>query len=74
MIDSGVKLLSHFKKLYSNTLLSLVEYSNRFLGKILPKIEPIYLRLIKMLEPVNNMLSNKLIAFIGSADPRIFEV
>ncbi len=74
MIDSGIKLLSHFKKLYSNTLLSLVEYSNRFLGKILPKIEPVYLRLIRMLEPVNVIFSNKLIAFIGSADPRIFEV
>jgi len=72
MIDAGLKIVSQFKKLYSNTLISISEFANPFLSKILPKFEPIYLRLIRLFEPFLNKLSKKLISFIERADPKTF--
>ena len=72
MIDAGLKIVSRFKRLYSNTLISLSEFANPFISKVLPKFEPIFLRLIRLFEPFLNKLSKKLIVFIERANPKIF--
>jgi flavin-dependent dehydrogenase len=74
IIDSVLKIVAKFKRLYSNTLISMAEFSNPFLCRILPKFEPRYLRLIRLLEPFSNKLNKKLITFIERADPIIFRV
>ncbi|TFF88188.1 MAG: NAD(P)/FAD-dependent oxidoreductase [Promethearchaeota archaeon] len=62
-------LLSLLKRL---TPLS-IDKLNALIKKILPKIEPTYLFLLKILEPFGNVLSKKLIEFTLKTNPSYFK-
>jgi len=74
ILNSLLKVASKFKRLYSKSLISLSEFSNPFLSKILPKFEPRYLKLVRFFEPFLNRLSQKILSFIERADPKTFYV
>ncbi|MFX0175949.1 MAG: NAD(P)/FAD-dependent oxidoreductase [Candidatus Hodarchaeota archaeon] len=71
-LNSIVKLLYKFKRLYKWFLFPFTQAANTFMKNMLKIIEPLYLLLIKLIEPWANIISNKLIKFVDRADPAIF--
>jgi flavin-dependent dehydrogenase len=47
--------------------------ANPVMKALLPILEPVYLVLVRILEPVTDPLSNKLIDFVNRADPSMFD-
>ena len=74
LMNLMVKIASCFKILYANTLINLAENANSTLNKKLPKMEPRLLKLINLIEPVSEKISKKMIEFVNSAHPVIFQV
>lgn len=48
--------------------------ANPVMKVLLPLLEPVYAFLIRIMEPLTDPLSRKLVAFVGNADPTIFDV
>jgi hypothetical protein len=48
--------------------------ANPVMKALLPLLEPVYIFLIRLLEPLTDPLSRKLVAFVENADPMIFDV
>lgn len=72
LIDLCLKLSLYFKSLYKKTLIGFSENANPLLREKLPKMEPRLLKIIKLIEPVSEKLSKKMIDFVNRADPIIF--
>jgi hypothetical protein len=47
--------------------------ANAVMKALLPILEPMYLVLVRILEPVTDPLSKKLIDFVKRADPSMFD-
>ncbi len=47
--------------------------ANPVMRFLLPRVEPFYLAALKLLEPVTDPLSRKLVSFVTRADPAIFD-
>jgi len=73
LVDSLLKISSRIGRKRSNLLLRLAEGANPLMRKYLPKIESVNLTLTKLLEPLNERLSKKIINFVFRADPSIFK-
>ncbi len=73
-MNNFVKFFRQLKKMLAIVLIPLSNSSNTLLRKTLPIFEPIYLNLIKLLNPLTERLSKKMIAFVDCVDPSIFNV
>ncbi|MFW9936599.1 MAG: hypothetical protein ACFFD5_03065, partial [Candidatus Thorarchaeota archaeon] len=71
-LNSIVKLLYRIKRLYRWLLYPFSRSANTFMKNLLNIIEPIYVLLIKLIEPWANNISKKIIKFVDKADPTIF--
>ena len=71
-LNSILKLLYRIKRLYRWFLFPFTRSANIFMKNMLKIIEPLYLLLIKLIEPWANKISKKLIKFVDKADPIIF--
>ena len=74
IVNSLMKFIQRRKRFFSILIVPLVNSINNFLKKFLPIIEPIFLKLMKFLEPLTDKLSIKMINFLDKANPLIFEV
>jgi hypothetical protein len=57
-----------------NFLPLTVNKINPLISRLLPKIEPVYLYLLRRLEPFGTAVSKKLIEFIWRVDPSYFNL
>ena len=73
-IDSIIKLFLHLKRLFKWILLPFSRSANNFMKKIFVIIEPIYLALVKLMDPWSDKISRNLINFVDRADPLTFMV
>ena len=73
-IDSIIKLFLHLKRLIKWILLPFSRSANNFLKKISVILEPVYLALVKLMDPWAAKISRNLIDFIDRADPLTFMV
>ena len=73
MLDSISKVVRRLIKKFEPTVNYFTDSGNLIMKKLVPKIEPIYLRLNRLLKPVTERLSQKLIDYVDRANPRIFE-
>jgi hypothetical protein len=71
-IDIGIKVLLKMKKILKIFIVPLSNSMNSFLGQFLPIFEPLYHKLIALLTPLTNKMSNNLIEFVSKAHPSIF--
>lgn len=71
-LNSILRLLYKVKRFYRWFLFPFSRSANTFMKNLLKIIEPVYLFLIKLIEPWANKLSKKLIRFVDKADPAIF--
>ncbi|MFX1557352.1 MAG: NAD(P)/FAD-dependent oxidoreductase [Promethearchaeota archaeon] len=71
-LNSIVKLLYRIERLYRWLLYPFSRSANTFMKNLLKIIEPIYILLIKLIEPWANNISKKIIKFVDKADPTIF--
>ena len=74
IIDSVMKSMLRIRKLLKILIIPLSNSLNTLMRKGLPIIEPINSAVIKLLEPISNKLSNKMIKFVDKANPSIFYV
>ena len=74
LFDSLLKSLKRFKKILAYLLFPLSNSSNKMIKTSLPLFEPIFFTLIKILDPITNSLSIKIIKFVNRANPLIFKV
>ncbi len=79
MFRIALKMMNYFCWIFrsmgkkrSKLLMKFVEGANPLMKKYLPKIEPINLTLTRLLNPINESLSRKIIDFVYRADPSIF--
>ena len=73
LIDFLLKIFIHKGKKRYRLILKLSDAANPIMRKYLPKIESVNSILTKLLEPINNCLSEKVIDFVYRADPAIFD-
>ncbi len=73
MLNSISKILRSMIKRFERTTNHLVDIANSMMKKLLPKIEPVYLGLNRLLKPVTERLSQKLIHQLDHVNPIIFE-
>jgi len=64
----SVKILEHLKKILPSS-----QFINPFVKRILPKVEPIYLKVISFFGPILSLMSQKLINFTQYAHPDLFK-
>jgi hypothetical protein len=74
ILNSLMKCAHRRKRFLSILIVPLVNSINNFLDKFLPIIEPIFLKIMKFLEPLTDRISKKMISFVDKANPLIFEV
>ncbi|MFO7797119.1 MAG: NAD(P)/FAD-dependent oxidoreductase [Promethearchaeati archaeon] len=67
IIEISVKLYKMLKRVIPSA-----EFVNPFIKRILPKFEPLFMKIINFLEPFLNLLSHKLIKFTRYANPNLF--
>ena len=70
-IDLIMKIIVTFYKMFKR-LIPSVEFINPFVKRILPQFEPLFIKLINLLEPLLNLLSKKIIKFTQYANPYLF--
>lgn len=73
MLDSFSSVLRRVIKRFEPMVDYFVDRANLFMKKILWWVEPFYLKLNKLLKPVTERLSQKLIEYVNEANPKIFE-
>ena len=74
LIDSLMISLSRKPKVFRTIVVPISNATNTFLKSTLPIFEPIYRSIQKLTNPIANKWSNKLIKFVGKANPSIFFV
>ena len=74
LFDSLLKSLKRFKRVLAILIIPLSNSSNKMIKTALPTFKPIYFTLIKMLDPITNRFSKKIIKFADRASPSIFKV
>jgi electron transfer flavoprotein-quinone oxidoreductase len=67
MVKSSIWFLKRIKRILPSS-----DFLNPFVKKILPSIEPIYSKLMALLEPILDKVSKKLIRFTQYAHPHLF--
>jgi len=72
MVDAMTSFMKITMKIFKGLLIPSIESINPLIRKILPKIEPIYFGILKLLEPLSIKVSNKLITFVLYADSDLF--
>lgn len=73
-IDFLLQFFSPLIKLIACFLEPVSVFANPFMKISLPIIEPIYQGLLKIIDPLTDPLSKKMVDFVERADPSIFEV
>jgi len=73
IVDAMTSIFRRIIKIFEGLLISSTESINPLIRKILPKIEPIYFWILKLLEPLSIKISNKLINFVLYADSNLFK-
>lgn len=73
LIDSLVKSLKKRQKLLSFIVVPISNCLNNFMKKSLPFIEPIYSFILRLLNPISNRLSTKILKFVEYANPIVFQ-
>jgi len=73
-IDLIMKSMLRIRRVLKIIIIPLSNSLNTLMRKSLPIIEPIYSAIIKLLNPISNKLSNKMIKFVDKANPSIFYV
>jgi len=71
-LNSILRLLYKVKRFYRWFLFPFSRSANTFMKNLLKIIEPVYLFLIKLIEPWADKISKKLIRFVDKAEPAIF--
>ena len=71
-IDIGIKGLSKIKRIVKIFIVPLSNSMNSFLEQFLPIFEPIYHKLIALLTPITDKMSNNLIEFVSKARQSTF--
>ncbi|MFW9941874.1 MAG: NAD(P)/FAD-dependent oxidoreductase [Candidatus Thorarchaeota archaeon] len=74
LIDSLLMSLKKKKKLISIFIIPISNCLNNLMKKMLPIFEPFYSFNLKLLEPISNRLSRKILKFVEYADPIIFRL
>jgi len=74
ILNSLMNFTHRRRRFLSTLIVPLVNSINNFLKKFLPIIEPIFLKIMKFLEPLTDKISKKMISFVDRANPLIFEV
>ncbi len=73
-IDLIMKSMLRIRRVLKIIIIPLSNSLNTLMRKSLPIIEPINSAIIKLLNPISNKLSNKMIKFVDKANPSIFYV
>jgi digeranylgeranylglycerophospholipid reductase len=73
LLDSVSKRMRGLINKFEPMVNYFTERANHFMKKILYVVEPIYLRMNRLLKPVTGRLSRKLIEYVDQANPRLFE-
>jgi electron transfer flavoprotein-quinone oxidoreductase len=73
IVDAMTSIFKMIIKIFKGSLIPSIESINPLIRKILPKIEPIYFGILKLLEPLSIKISNKLINFVLYADSNLFK-
>ncbi|MFX0023652.1 MAG: NAD(P)/FAD-dependent oxidoreductase [Candidatus Hermodarchaeota archaeon] len=73
VIDSLLKSLKKRRKLLSILIIPLSNSLNNIMKNILPLFEPIYSFILKLLTPISNRFSIKVMKFAKYANPNIFQ-
>ncbi len=74
IVDAMTSIFKMIIKIFKGSLIPSIESINPLIRKILPKIEPIYFWILKLLEPLSIKISNKLINFVLYADSNLFKI
>jgi flavin-dependent dehydrogenase len=72
-LNSFLRVFNRFKKLSGVVMEPLSNSANKLMKNMLFIVEPIYLKSIKLMEPITNRLSKKLVDFVDRADPSVFK-
>lgn len=72
LLNSLIKSLRRLKKLLAIIVIPLSNSMNNLMKKTLPLFEPLYLSMIRIMDPLTNRLSNNLIKFTNRANPLAF--
>jgi hypothetical protein len=72
LLDSLLKSLRKKEKLLSVIIIPFSNSLNNLLKKILPIFEPIFSFVLKLLGPISNRFSIKILKFVEHANPMIF--
>ena len=73
LVDTLLMSLKKKKKLISVIIIPISNCLNNLMKKMLPIFEPFYSFNLKLLEPISNHLSRKIIKFVENANPSIFQ-
>jgi flavin-dependent dehydrogenase len=73
LLDALLLSLKKRRKMLSLLLLPVSNSSNNLMLKILPILEPIYIFSMKLLTPILNRISTKVLKFVEYANPVIFQ-
>lgn len=73
ILDSISTVLRRLVKWFKPMVNYFVDRANQFMKKILHRVEPIYLRVNRLLKPFTERLSQKLIEYVDQANPTIFK-
>jgi len=73
LMDTLLRALKKKRKLFSFILLPFSNSLNNFMIKTLPIIEPGYLFILKIFDPILNRLSKKILKFVENANPIVFQ-
>ncbi|MBW2636746.1 MAG: hypothetical protein JRC86_04360 [Deltaproteobacteria bacterium] len=73
LLDIVLKVLSPLIRITARLLMPLSRHVNPCMAAVLPKIEPVYLRLRKKLEEKSAPLGKKIVDGVICSDPSIFE-
>ncbi len=72
-MDFLLKLFGPIIKVFAFLLIPLSGIVNPLMKTFLPILEPLYRGLLKLLNPITNPLSKKMVSFVVQADPSIFD-
>ncbi|MFX0074829.1 MAG: NAD(P)/FAD-dependent oxidoreductase [Candidatus Hermodarchaeota archaeon] len=74
LMDTLLLALIKRKKLLGTIVIPISNSLSNIMKKGLPLIEPVYLMILKLLDPILNRLSEKVLKFVRYANPKIFEI
>jgi hypothetical protein len=73
ILETILRSLSKKKKLLTIIVIPLSKSLNTIMRKALPVVEPIYLIILRLLNPILNRFSRNILKFVKYANPIIFQ-